>query len=206
VSLFIRVRGRSSTLGVVLAAVVGLGLGCSGQKQDKASQMEEASKAPAPAAGMTSQSDSPAGSDVGRDRRSAPDFVLRDLNGKSVKLSDFRGKVVIVDFWATWCPPCRMEIPHFVALQKQYKSQGLEIIGVSLDQGGVQVVKPFAEQNQINYTMLVDGMSVASMYGGIQSIPTTFVLDKNGRIVQKLVGYNDRSVFDALAKTLLAEG
>jgi peroxiredoxin len=209
---------RHVSLGLALAMAIALMSGCSGRSQDKASQMEEAAKGQkaTPAVGGQSEPGTsstsvlpaseqvPAG-DPGRDRKAAPDFALRDINGKSVKLSDFRGKVVILDFWATWCGPCRMEIPHFVALQDQFRKQGLEIVGVSLDNGGVQVVKPFVQQNQINYTMLVDGLPVANQYGGIQSIPTAFVLDKKGRVARVLVGYNDKSVFDALTRSLLAE-
>lgn len=139
-------------------------------------------------------------------RRPAPEFTLKDLDGKDVSLSQFRGKVVILDFWATWCPPCRMEIPHFVELERDYRSKGLAVVGISLDQGGAQVVRPFAEQNGINYTMLVNGQPLAGLYGGITGIPTTFVLDKQGRVAKAFEGYRDKSEFEKLVQDLLAEG
>jgi peroxiredoxin len=130
----------------------------------------------------------PARSTAGQDRLPATEFALKDIEGRTVRLADFQGKVVMVNFWATWCPPCRMEIPDFVSLQRDLGSKGLQIIGVSLDDEGAAKVRPFAEQNGINYTMLVNGQDVASRYGGIQGIPTTFLLDRQGRIVERREG------------------
>jgi cytochrome c biogenesis protein CcmG/thiol:disulfide interchange protein DsbE len=181
---------------------VALAIGCAKEKGQ--SESETAAENPNPPAAQSvvqTRSDAPGAAN----RRAAPDFTLRDLDGKEVKLSQFRGKVVILDFWATWCPPCRMEIPHFIALHRQYQPKGLEIVGVSLDQGGVQVVRPFAQQNGINYTMLVDGMPITGLYGGIGSIPTTFVIDKQGRVVKSFIGYNDKSTFENLVQGLLGE-
>ncbi len=134
----------------------------------------------------------------------APPFDLQDLNGKSVKLSDFKGKVVILDFWATWCPPCRAEIPHFVELQKQYRDKGLVIVGVSLDQGGPDVVSSFVKQQGINYPIVMGTEDVSSRYGDIQAIPTTFVIDQNGNIVDKHEGFTDKDVFEKEITPLLA--
>jgi thiol-disulfide isomerase/thioredoxin len=134
----------------------------------------------------------------------APDFALAQASdGKSVKLSDFKGKVIILDFWATWCPPCREEIPGFIALQKKYKSKGLEIIGVSVDRGGAKVVDDFGKEQGINYTSLMAGPDTAEAYGGIRGIPTTFVIDRKGRIVNKFIGGHDMSVFEKEIKALL---
>jgi cytochrome c biogenesis protein CcmG/thiol:disulfide interchange protein DsbE len=136
-----------------------------------------------------------------------PDFSLSDVaSGRQVSLSSYRGKVVLLDFWATWCGPCRMEIPHFVELYKQYKDQGFEVIGVSLDQQGVAVVKPFIEQWNVNYTTVIDSNGqLANAYGGIRAIPSTFLIGKNGQILEHYVGYNDKNVFeDAIKKALAA--
>jgi len=133
----------------------------------------------------------------------APEFALPDLEGKVVKTSDLKGKVVILDFWATWCPPCRQEVPHFVALQNKYRDQGLEIVGLSLDKGGAADVKPFVEEYKVNYMMLIANDKTAEDYGGITGIPTTFVLDKDGKIVKRFLGYTDPAVFEETIRPLL---
>ena len=134
----------------------------------------------------------------------APDFTLQDINGNEYNFaSETRGKVVILDFWATWCPPCRMEIPHFQELHEEYAGKGLEVIGVSLDQGGVSVVSSFARDNGVTYTMLMGDRQVANLYGGVRGIPTTFVIDRSGGIVEKYVGYRSKEVFEEAIKKLL---
>jgi cytochrome c biogenesis protein CcmG/thiol:disulfide interchange protein DsbE len=135
----------------------------------------------------------------------APAFTLQDLNGKNISLSDLRGKVVIIDFWATWCPPCVKEIPHFVELHEQYKDKGVEIVGISLDHAGVSVVKAFVQKFQIKYPIMMTDGKVDKAFGGIPSIPTTFLIDSAGNISKKYVGYNDKAVFEADIKKLLAE-
>ena len=134
----------------------------------------------------------------------APPFALADLSGQTVSSTAFAGKVVILDFWATWCPPCRAEVPDFVALQEKYGSQGLEIVGLSLDAGGAKDVAPFVEEYKVNYKMLLHADEVAKAYGGITSIPTTFVIDRQGKIVQRFVGQMSREVFEASIAPLLA--
>jgi peroxiredoxin len=133
----------------------------------------------------------------------APEFSLKDVNGAEKRLSDFKGKVVIIDFWATWCPPCREEIPHFIDLYDQYKNQGLEIIGISLDQGGEREVAAFITNNRINYTVVLGDEDVSDSYGGIGAIPTTFVLDRDGNIRKKYIGYKNKEVFEKDIKELL---
>ncbi len=135
--------------------------------------------------------------------QAAPEFALTSLDGETVKLSDYQGRVVIVDFWATWCPPCREEIPHFVELQQRYGDRGLTVIGISVDQGGPQVVRSFAQEQGINYPLVMADARVAGDYGGIRGIPTTFVIDRQGRIVKKYVGYQDKSVFERDIEALL---
>ncbi len=138
-------------------------------------------------------------------RSQAADFHLTDLYSKPVSLSTSRGKVVILDFWATWCPPCREEIPHFKELYAQYKSRGLEIIGLSMDQGGVGVVKSFVANYGVSYPVALATPQVVEAYGGIRGIPTTFVIDKQGGIAKKYVGYQPKEVFEQDIRKLLAE-
>lgn len=152
-------------------------------------------------AGVAGKVGTPAGD--GSIGSQAPDFALADLSGKTVHLSDFKGKVVIVDFWATWCGPCRVEIPDFVKLQNKYKEKGLEIVGLSLDADGEKAVKPFVEKHEINYTMLLGNDDTAKSYGGILGIPTTFVIDRQGRIVQKFVGVMPAKTFEDTIRPLL---
>jgi peroxiredoxin len=115
-------------------------------------------------------------------RKPAPDFSLKDAEGKTLKLSDFRGKVVLLNFWATWCGPCALEIPWFVEFQQQFKNRGLEIVGVSMDEEGWTAVKPYIAQHKINYHVLLGNDSVSQLYGGVDSLPTTFIIDRSGRI------------------------
>jgi cytochrome c biogenesis protein CcmG/thiol:disulfide interchange protein DsbE len=144
------------------------------------------------------------GGPPGAEGTAAPAFTLPDLEGRSVSLADFRGKVVIVNFWATWCPPCRAEIPDFVRFQAKYRDQGLAVVGLSMDAGGARDVRPFAAEHDINYTMLLGNDDVANAYGGIVGIPTTFVLGRDGKIVRKFVGYTDPKVWEVTLAPLLA--
>ena len=127
------------------------------------------------------------------EREKAPDFTLESINGDTIKLSDYRGKVVILDFWATWCRPCVMEIPHYKELYEAYKDSGLAIIGIALDKP--QKVVSFVDRFEVNYPIAVGDRSLAREYGGIRAIPTTFVLDQDGRIYRKYVGYRAKEVF-----------
>jgi thiol-disulfide isomerase/thioredoxin len=136
-------------------------------------------------------------------RPSAPAWSLPDVNGKTVRSSDFKGKVVLLDFWATWCPPCRDEIPGFIELQEQYGDQGLVVVGVSLDEGGAAVVKRFMQRFKMNYPVVMGDEKVANDFGGIRGIPTTFVLDREGRIVSRHVGFAEKEVFEREIKGLL---
>jgi peroxiredoxin len=133
----------------------------------------------------------------------APDWQLSDVDGKPVKLSDFKGKVVILDFWATWCPPCRREIPGFVAIQKKYAEKGFTVIGVSVDEQGPSVVKPFIHQLGMNYPVVMGTPKIVVDYGGIEAIPTTFIIDRQGNVVTSFQGFTDQATFESVIGPLL---
>jgi thiol-disulfide isomerase/thioredoxin len=135
----------------------------------------------------------------------APDFVLTSLDGQEVRLSQYRGKVVILDFWATWCPPCKLALPHFIELHQELKDDGLVIIGVSLDKTGVREVASFVKEWKIPYIVVMGTGEVARSYGGIRGIPTTFVIGKDGKVYRKYVGYRKKEVFEKDVLRLLKE-
>ena len=108
-----------------------------------------------------------------------------------------------MNFWATWCGPCKKEIPGFLDVYKQYKSKGLEIVGVSLDQDGWKPVKPFIKDHGITYPVVIGDDELARAYGGIEGIPTTFVIDRKGNIATRHVGYMDDKTFEQLVKGML---
>jgi thiol-disulfide isomerase/thioredoxin len=137
--------------------------------------------------------------------KSAPVWELTDLDGKTVHSTEFKGKVVVLDFWATWCPPCRAEIPGFIKLQSKYAAQGLTVIGVAVDQAGLKTVKAFAEKNGINYPILLANDKLVDAFGGIDGLPTTFIIDRNGLIVKQHLGYTAPAEFEKEAAPLLAQ-
>jgi peroxiredoxin len=120
--------------------------------------------------------------------KQAPAFSLPAANGKTVDLADFKGKVLVLNFWATWCPPCRAEIPDFIKAYGSFKSKGVEILGVALDQNGWEAVKPFITKQKITYPVVLGGAEIAAEYGGVSSIPTTFIINRSGKIVDQQIG------------------
>ena len=132
----------------------------------------------------------------------APEFKLTGLDGKPVNLGAAKGKVVLLNFWATWCGPCRAETPDLVALQERYKD-ALEIIGLAVDVDDPEDVKAFAEKSGINYPIAIADDEVRARYGGITALPTSFILDTDGRIVQKHVGMFDPQLYELEIRALL---
>jgi peroxiredoxin len=133
----------------------------------------------------------------------APEFSLTDITGKPLKLSDYQHKVVVVDFWATWCGPCQLEIPGFIDLQKRYSSQGFSMIGISMDDSSDPVVEYYKEK-QMNYPVALGNDRLAELYGVTQGYPTTFVIGRDGRIYAKHVGAYDPAVFEEEVKELIS--
>jgi thiol-disulfide isomerase/thioredoxin len=125
----------------------------------------------------------------------APDFELKSLEGQNVKLSDFRGKAVLLNFWATWCGPCKIEMPWFVELQKQYGPQGLQIVGIAMDDASTEDIAKFAKEMGVNYPILLGKESVGQSYGGVGVLPTTYFIDRDGKFVAREFGLQSRSVF-----------
>ena len=135
--------------------------------------------------------------------RTAPDFELKDINGKIVKLSDFRGKAVVLNFWATWCPPCKTESPWFEDLQNKYGDQGLAVVGVALDDSSDSDIASFAKEMKMNYPVLLGKEETSDLYGGVEALPTTFYIDRNGKIVTAVPGLIDRKeIEDNVIKAL----
>lgn len=137
----------------------------------------------------------------------APDFVLKDLNGNTVRLADLRGKAVLLNFWATWCAPCKVEIPWFIDLQKQYGPQGLQVVGVSMDDdtSRAAVVK-FAREMGINYPILIGDDKTADAYGGVQALPTTFYIGRDGKLVNRVYGLVSHSEVESNVRAALGQG
>jgi len=136
--------------------------------------------------------------------KSAPDFTLTTLEGQPVKLSDYRGKAVLLNFWATWCGPCKVEMPWFVDLQRQYGSQGLQIIGVAMDDSGKDAIDKFAKEMGVNYLILQGKEAVGDAYGGVLGLPTTFFIDRNGRIIDSTAGLIGKGEIEENIKKALA--
>ena len=136
----------------------------------------------------------------------APDFTLQSLEGRPVRLSDFHGKAVVLNFWATWCAPCKVEMPWFVELQKQYGGQGLQVLGVAMDDASPEDIGKFAKDLGVDYPILIGEEKVGEAYGGVQFLPATFYIGRDGKVVDKVFGLKGKAEIEDDIKKALAEG
>lgn len=134
----------------------------------------------------------------------APDFTLQSLEDKTVRLSDFRGKPVVLNFWATWCGPCKIEMPWFVDFQKQYGPAGVQFLGVAMDDASTKDIAEFTKSMNVNYPILIGKESVGDAYGGVQFLPETFYIDRNGNVVDKAFGLKGRGEIEDDIKKIVA--
>jgi len=133
-----------------------------------------------------------------------PDFSFDSVNDKgNIDIKDFRGKVVLINFWATWCGPCVKEIPSLIELQKEFGPQGFSIIGISVDQGGSRGVKKAAEKMGINYPIVIGSSKVGRQFGGVYGVPTSFLVDRAGNVLKKYPGYINHEVFVSDIKSVI---
>ena len=140
-------------------------------------------------------------------RKPAPEFALKDADGKTVRLEDYKGKVVLLDFFATWCGPCKIEIPWFMEFERKNKDKGFAVLGVSMDDEGWEVVKPFLADMAVNYRVVIGNDATAQIYGGVDALPTTFLIDRNQKIAAIHIGLSAKKVFeDGIQQLLQAPG
>jgi cytochrome c biogenesis protein CcmG, thiol:disulfide interchange protein DsbE len=135
--------------------------------------------------------------------KAAPQFSFQSLEGKTVAMKDLANKVVVVDFWATWCGPCREEIPHLNKLYSELKGKGFEIVGISMDEGGTDVVKDFAKELRIQYPIVMGNEKDAEAFGGILGLPTTFIIDRQGNVAKKYIGLPPAADMERVIKELV---
>ncbi len=133
----------------------------------------------------------------------APAFSVKSLEGRTIRLADLRNKPVVLDFWATWCGPCRTSMPHLDAIQTRYAKQGLNVLGISVDEGGVAGVRRYAQKSGIRFTLAMANDALLEAYGPIRSIPTTLFINRKGEIVRRVVGYVDGETMDRYVREIL---
>ena len=135
-------------------------------------------------------------------RKAAPDFTLSDSKGAPIRLSDYKGKVVLLDFWATWCHGCNIEIPWYMEFQQKYKDKGLSVIGVAMDDDGWKSVRPFSDEKKINYIIVVGNEGLAKEYG-VDNLPVTLLIDRDGKIAVSHAGMVEKEAFEKEIQALI---
>jgi peroxiredoxin len=147
----------------------------------------------------------PAAITAANSRKAAPDFTLNDSTGAPIRLSDYKGRIVLLDFWATWCHGCKIEIPWYMEFENKYKDGGLAVIGVSMDDDGWKSVKPFLEENKLNYPVVIGNSDLGKLYG-VDNMPVTLLIDRDGKIADSHAGMVDKVIFENEIRTLLQDG
>ena len=137
--------------------------------------------------------------------QAAPDFTLMTPDGRTMKLSDFHGKAVLLNFWATWCEPCKVEMPWFVDLQKKYGPQGFQVVGVAMDDASPNAIASFAQKMGVNYPILVGKEEVGALYGGLDYLPSTFYINRDGKVIDHVFGLVSRSEIEANIEKALSQ-
>lgn len=140
-------------------------------------------------------------SDAARASGDTVDFTFQSIDGKTYKLSDFRGKIVVVNFWATWCPPCRKEMPYFIKLQDEYRND-VQFIGLDVNETADKV-KAFIQALGVNYIIGFSTPQIESTFGGVTGLPTTFIIDRNGKVVERIIGSRPETWFRRRLKALV---
>jgi peroxiredoxin len=197
---------------VILVVVVALGLMAWSGYQNL--QRRRAALKAQPHVTVLDQSNQTVQQDVASDEglpnlrgKKAPPFTLKTQDGRKVSLSDYKGKAVLVNFWATWCVPCKLEMPWFVDLEKQYASQGLEILGVNEDdEKDHGQIDKFAKKIGVNYPILLGNDTISKAYGGIEVLPTSFYVGRDGKVVEEAAGLISRDEIEANIKKAMAAG
>ena len=163
-------------------------------------------RTPKPSAATNSEAADPdAGLKPADKRKPAPTFTLKDASGAAVNLADYKGKVVLVNFWATWCGPCKVEIPWFVEFQEKYKDRDFAVLGVSMDDDGWKSVKPYLADHKINYPVVIGNQLISDQYGSVDSLPTSFMVDRQGRIAAIHIGLAGKDEYQDEILKLLAD-
>ena len=216
---------RSAPLTILLvgSALSALVIGCSGSEEGTQTAQAAQSATPPPAVSHEGHNHAPgehgkaqpapSAASAGAPERQfqlAPNFELASVGEGSIILSEMKGKVVLLDFWATWCGPCRAGIPHLNDLYAEHKDEGFEIVGISVDRAGrgksgVELVRAFLEKTTMDYPLAMADARTVSAYGGIRSIPTAFLIDREGRLRKRYVGMQQKAVFERDVKELLAD-